>query len=299
MLLKQIVDLYLASLKIERNLSKNTIQAYKQDLSLFIQFCDEQKLSLQTIDSVHIDQFLQEYLSSQFETSTFARHISSLKSFFKYALSESFTTKNPTELLEGPRLSKYLPDTLSIDEISSIFEQIDLNQKGGLRDKALIELLYSCGLRISEALQLDLENIDLKEGWIRPTGKGNKQRLVPLGTSAITTLQSWMHKRFEFSPKCDILIINLRGNKLSRMGAWKIIQKHTAFLNRDIHPHTFRHSFATHLLEGGMDLRVLQELLGHADLTTTQIYTHVDTRFLKEEHKMFHPREKKSAKNAN
>jgi integrase/recombinase XerD len=192
-------------------------------------------------------------------------------------------------------MEKYLPQCLSIDEISQVFENISANDKFGMRDMALLELLYSAGLRISEAVSLKLEHIQLDNGWLTPVGKGNKQRLVPLAGKAKENLEIWLKKwRQEFKPKTDTVILNFHGKKLSRVGAWKIIQARTAFLGKSsISPHSFRHSFATHCLAGGMDLRILQELLGHANLSTTQIYTHLDSFYLKNEHRHFHPRERK------
>ncbi|MDR2581247.1 MAG: tyrosine-type recombinase/integrase [Fibromonadaceae bacterium] len=186
-----------------------------------------------------------------------------------------------------------MPQCLSIDEVSQIFENIDPNDKFGMRDTVLLELLYSMGLRISEAVQLKLEHVQLDNGWITPVGKGNKQRLVPLSGKAKQSLELYVRDaRQKFKPKIDTLILNFHGKKLSRVGAWKIIQARTAFLGKSsISPHSFRHSFATHCLAGGMDLRILQELLGHANLATTQIYTHLDSSYLKEEHRRFHPRE--------
>ncbi|MDR2732410.1 MAG: tyrosine-type recombinase/integrase, partial [Fibromonadaceae bacterium] len=225
--------------------------------------------------------------------SSLARHYSSLRGFLSYLEERDLLDFSPENLYSAPRLEKYLPQCLNIDEISAIFESIPANDKFGMRNIALIELLYSAGLRISEAVSLKLEHVQLDNGWLTPVGKGNKQRLVPLTGKAKENLEIWLKDwRQQFKPKTDTVILNFHGKKLSRTGAWKIIMECTAFLGKSsISPHSFRHSFATHCLAGGMDLRILQELLGHANLSTTQIYTHLDNSYLKSEHHHFHPRE--------
>ncbi|MCL2283021.1 MAG: tyrosine-type recombinase/integrase [Fibromonadales bacterium] len=280
---------YLRYLALEKNLSRQTIDSYETDLT---PLCTQTELSINSID-----EFLSERAKAfDYKPSSLARHLSSLRGFLYYLEEKQLLEFSPENLFAAPRLEKYLPQCLSIDEIAQVFENIPSNDKFGMRDLALIELLYSAGLRISEAIQLKLEHIQLDNGWITPVGKGNKQRLVPLAGKAKENLELWIKEwRQAFKPKTDTVILNFHGKKLSRVGAWKIIQAHTAFLGKDsISPHSFRHSFATHCLAGGMDLRILQELLGHANLSTTQIYTHMDNSFLKSEHHHFHPREKKS-----
>ena len=278
---------YLRYLALEKNLSKQTIKSYETDLK---RFCELTELTLDTIDA-----YLHERAKTfDYKPSSLARHISSLRGFLNYLAEQGKLDFSPENLLEAPRLEKYLPQCLSIDEVAQIFENIPANGKFSMRDLALLELLYSMGLRISEAVSLKLEHVQLDNGWITPVGKGNKQRLVPLSGKAKRNLEIWIKQwRQELKPKVDTVIINFHGKKLSRVGAWKIIQKHTAFLGKtSISPHSFRHSFATHCLNGGMDLRILQELLGHANLATTQIYTHLDNSYLKIEHHYYHPREK-------
>ena len=195
-------------------------------------------------------------------------------------------------MLERPKLGHYLPQYLTREEVDSVFESA-ANGKNPLRDTALFELMYSAGLRISETLGIKLSQLDLDNEWLTPIGKGNKQRLVPLGSKAKENLKVWIEEGRPLThPTTDNIILNSRGKPMTRMGAWKIVQLHTAHLSKQVSPHTFRHSFATHCLEAGMDLRVLQELLGHADISTTQIYTHIDKEFIKQEHRQFHPREK-------
>jgi len=251
--------------------------------------CEQPSLTLNNIDA-----FLSERAKAfSYKPSSLARHLSSLRGFLNYLEEEGELEFSPENLFTAPRMEKYLPQCLSIDEVTQVFNSIPPSDKFSMRDIALLELLYSMGLRISEAVSLKLEHVQLDKGWITPVGKGNKQRLVPLSGTAKKNIELYIKEaRQELKPKMDTLILNFHGRKLSRTGAWKIIQARTAFLGKSsISPHTFRHSFATHCLAGGMDLRVLQELLGHANLATTQIYTHLDNDYLKAEHRRFHPRE--------
>jgi integrase/recombinase XerD len=252
--------------------------------------CEQTALSPASIDS-----FLKERAKAfSYKPSSLARHISSLRGFLIYLEELHELDFSPENLLVAPRLEKYLPQVLSIDEVAEVFENININDRFGMRDLVLLELLYSEGLRISEAVSLKLEHVQLDNGWITPVGKGNKQRLVPLSGKAKKNIEIYIKDaRQQFKPRIDTLILNFHGRSLSRVGAWKIIRDCTAFLCKSsISPHSFRHSFATHCLAGGMDLRILQELLGHTNLATTQIYTHLDNSYLKSEHRRFHPREK-------
>jgi integrase/recombinase XerD len=285
--LPDLLKKYLRYLVLEKNLSGQTIKSYQADLT---PLCEQTELSINIIDS-----FLAERAKAfNYKPSSLARHLSSLRGFLNYLEEQKLLDFSPENLFAAPRMEKYLPQCLSVDEVSKVFENISANDKFGMRDMALLELLYSAGLRISEAVSLKLEHIQLDNGWLTPVGKGNKQRLVPLAGEAKKNLEIWIKEwRQEFKPKTDTVILNFHGKKLSRVGAWKIIQARTAFLERSsISPHSFRHSFATHCLAGGMDLRILQELLGHANLSTTQIYAHLDNSYLKSEHHHFHPREK-------
>jgi integrase/recombinase XerD len=285
--IKSLLKKYLRHLALEKNLSKQTIKSYSSDLT---PLCEQSELSIDSVDSFLIERAK----AFDYKPSSLARHISSLRGFLSYLEELDLLEFSPENLFVAPRLEKYLPQCLSIDEIAMIFENIPANDKFGMRNVALIELLYSAGLRISEAVSLKLEHVQLDNGWLTPVGKGNKQRLVPLTDKAKKNLEIWLKVwRQQFKPKTDTVILNFHGRKLSRTGAWKIILECTAFLGKSsISPHSFRHSFATHCLAGGMDLRILQELLGHANLSTTQIYTHLDNSYLKSEHHHFHPREK-------
>ena len=207
-----------------------------------------------------------------------------------------YIEENPIERLSSPKLSKNLPMVLTVEEINSIINIPDINTKLGLRDKALLEVLYACGTRVTEIINLKISDLFFKEEIIRVFGKGSKERIVPIGSSAIYWVKEYFLKSRPLLEKKmmseNIVFLNNRGMKLSRMGVWKMINKYTfeAGINREVHPHTFRHSFATHLLEGGADLRAVREMLGHADISTTQIYTHIDRDYIKQVHKEFHPR---------
>jgi integrase/recombinase XerD len=285
--ISDLLNEYLRYLVLEKNLSKQTVKSYEADLK---DLCKQTELSKESINL-----FLTEKAkTSNYKPSSLVRHFSSLRGFLNYLEEQNLLNFSPENILATPRLEKYLPQCLSIDEVTEVFENINTNDKFGVRDIALLELLYSTGLRISEAVSLKLEYIQLDNGWITPVGKGNKQRLVPLYGKAKQNLEIWIKEwRQKLKPKTDTVLLNFHGRKLSRVGAWKIIQNRTVFLGKSsISPHSFRHSFATHCLAGGMDLRILQELLGHVNLSTTQIYTHLDNSYLKSEHHHFHPRER-------
>lgn len=289
-----IIRPFVSYLSLEKNLSPQTIEAYKSDLIRFNLWLEDSEFSLEKLSSHVFDEYFSHLGALNYEPSSIARNISSLRASLGFAFKKDMIDFNPKDQLETPKIGRYLPNYLNQDEMKSIFDNIDLSKKLALRDLAIIELLYGCGLRISEALDLRLDQLKLEDGWILPIGKGNKERLVPLANASVINLQNYIkNERPLLAFKTNHLILNSRGQKLSRMGAWKIIQKHTTHLDKKISPHTFRHSFATHLLENGIDLRVLQELLGHADITTTQIYTHLNREFIKKAHKDFHPRENK------
>ena len=286
------MDAYLAFLGVERSLSPATVQSYAEDLRHFAAWLDENSIDLKELTPERLDDFLT-YTAGQAEYSptSIARHFSSLRGFLKYMQSQGEYDFSTESMLERPKLGHYLPQYLTREEVDSVFESA-ANGKNPLRDTALFELMYSAGLRISETLGIKLSQLDLDNEWLTPIGKGNKQRLVPLGSKAKENLRAWIEEGRPLThPTTDNIILNSRGKPMTRMGAWKIVQLHTAHLAKQVSPHTFRHSFATHCLEAGMDLRVLQELLGHADISTTQIYTHIDKEFIKQEHRAYHPRE--------
>lgn len=286
------MDTYLAFLGVERNLSPATIQSYQEDLRHFVGWLDDKGIDLKELTPEKLDEFLTLTAGLEdYSPTSIARHFSSLRGFLKYMQSQGEYDFSTESMLERPKLGRYLPEYLTREEVDSVFESA-AKGKNALRDTALIELMYSAGLRISEALGIKLSQLDLDNEWLTPIGKGNKQRLVPLGSKAKENLKNWIELGRPLThPTTDNIILNMKGKPMSRMGAWKIVQQHTMHLTKQVSPHTFRHSFATHCLEAGMDLRVLQELLGHADISTTQIYTHIDKEFIKQEHRQFHPRE--------
>ncbi len=293
----QFVSEYLAVLRLEKNLSDNTINSYKNDINNFFIFCEENDIDdLNQVNSVHISQFMQIQREAGYKSSTTARYISSLKGFFSYLHQSNYIESDPTESMLSVKLSRKLPTVLSVEEIDKIFSLPDTNDKFGLRDRAILEILYSCGLRVSESINLKKSDLLLKDEVIRVFGKGSKERIIPIGTSAIQWVTKYLINSRPFLVKRnvskDYVFLSVRGSKLSRMAVWKIIDKYVkdAEIKKEIHPHTFRHSFATHLIEGGADLRAVQEMLGHSSISTTQIYTHIDRQYIKQVHHDFHPR---------
>lgn len=292
---------YKAYLQLEKSLSSNSIDAYLHDvekLIQYLQFKNVQK-SPAAISREDIEEFLTWLFDLGINEFSQARILSGLKSFFKYLLLEDEISKSPVELVMGPKLKRKLPDTLSFDEIQSLLDIIDLSTPEGVRNRAIIEVLYSCGLRVSECVSLQISNLHLDVEFIRVLGKGNKERLVPIGTDAIKYILMYKNEiRNHIKVKKqdeDILFLNKRGSHLSRVMIFLMIKKYAeqAGIRKSISPHTFRHSFATHLLEGGADLRAIQEMLGHQSITTTEIYTHLDKDFLRSTIMQFHPRYKK------
>jgi integrase/recombinase XerD len=288
---------YLALLELEKNLSANTIDSYKNDLVSLIKFLEDYNITdpseVKTADLDNYFKFLKE---TGLTANSAARYFSSIKGFFNFLLLNNYIKNNPIEKLSPPKISKNLPSVLSINEIEELLSKPDVNTTTGLRDKAILEVFYACGIRISELISLKISDLYLNEEIIRVFGKGSKERLVPIGSSAIKFVKKYLKKSrplIERKLKSENrLFLNMRGEKLSRMGVWKIVNRYVkeSGILKEVHPHTFRHSFATHLLEGGADLRAVQEMLGHSDISTTQIYTHIDRDFIKQIHKDFHPR---------
>ena len=285
-------------LKLEKSLSENSVQAYLHDVEKFVQFLQYRNYTLlpQNIELTHLQEFLKWINELGMSVTSQARIISGIRSFYSYLALEDIITNDPTLLLELPRFKRKLPDTLEIHEINNLIAAIDLSMSEGQRNKAILETLYSCGLRVSELVNLRLSNLYFKEGFIKVTGKGDKERLVPIGNIAMRQINIYQNE-----VRChivsqkeneDFLFLNRRGRKLSRIMIFIIIKQlaEKIGLNKKISPHTFRHSFATHLLEGGADLRAIQEMLGHESITTTEIYTHLDRDYLREVIIRFHPR---------
>lgn len=283
-------------LQIERSLSDNSVQAYIRDVDKFANYAIPIELSELQVTRADISNFLAQINQKNISSRSQARIISGIKAFYKYLIMEDYLKINPTELIESPKIGLKLPDTLSLIEIDKLIAAVDLSNKQGERNRAILETLYSCGLRVSELVNLQLSNIHFKEGYLKVTGKGDKERLAPIGGRAIKYLTIYInevrnHQNIKKGNE-DFVFLNNRGAKLTRVMIFIIIQKLTEKigLKKKISPHTFRHSFATHLIEGGADLRAVQEMLGHESITTTEIYTHLDNEYLRSNIIQFHPR---------
>jgi integrase/recombinase XerD len=283
-------------LQIERSLSDNSVQAYIRDVKKFANYAIPIELSELKVTRVDVSNFLAQINQKNISSRSQARIISGIKAFYKYLIMEDYLKINPTELIESPKIGLKLPDTLSLIEIDKLIAAVDLSNKQGERNRAILETLYSCGLRVSELVNLQLSNIHFKEGYLKVTGKGDKERLAPIGGRAIKYLTIYInevrnHQNIKKGNE-DFVFLNNRGTKLTRVMIFIIIQKLTEKigLKKKISPHTFRHSFATHLIEGGADLRAVQEMLGHESITTTEIYTHLDNEYLRSNIIQFHPR---------
>lgn len=286
-----------AWLQLEKSLSDNSVDAYLQDIDKLTAFLElhELKKSPSDIDLKLLENFVKWIHELGMTATSQARIISGLRSFYKYCLLEQLSEKDPTVLLEAPKIRRKLPDTLSIDEINAIIDAIDLSAAEGTRNKAIFETMYSCGLRVSELINLKISSLYLDVGFIKVIGKGDKQRLVPIGSEAIKHIGIYKNNVRNHimikKDKEDFLFLNRRGSQLSRVMIFLILKElvKKAGIEKNVSPHTFRHSFATHLVEGGADLRAVQEMLGHESITTTEIYTHLDRDFLRSTLQQFHP----------
>lgn len=282
---------------IERGLSANTIDAYMHDLDKLIEYAESNNLGLSDIKTRHIESLLADLYDKNITARSIARVLSGLKSFFNFLELDGFIDINPTALIESPSLGQRLPITLSIEEIDDILGVIDVSTSEGTRNYAIIETLYSCGLRVSELINLRFSDLFFNEGFIRVRGKGDKQRLVPISETAIQKIKNYIPYRAQINIKRgseDVLFLSARGTAISRITVFHYVRKYSeeAGIDKDISPHVFRHSFATHLLERGANIRVIQEMMGHEKISTTEIYTHLDTQYLREEILEHHPRSK-------
>ncbi len=292
---------YKAYLQLEKSLSDNSVEAYMCDLEKLTQYLQAENNMKTPADIVlkDLQEFIQGIAKMGINATSQARIISGIKSFFKYCLIENIIIKDPSVLLEAPKLKRALPDVLSFDEIEKIIAAIDMSTPDGTRNRAILETMYSCGLRVSETVNLKLSNLYLDIGFVRVIGKGDKERLVPVGSDAIKHIKIYKENiRNHITPKKnneDIVFLNRFGSGLSRVMIFYIIKDlaKKAGITKSISPHTFRHSFATHLVEGGADLRAVQEMLGHESITTTEIYTHLDRDYLRSTLNQFHPAFKK------
>jgi len=288
---------YKSFLKLEKGLSDNSVEAYLADLRKLIQFLEIRGVEVDPggVDHGHLQLFLVWINELGLSARTQARILSGLKAFFRYLLLEELIERDPTALLEGPRLGRKLPEVLTVEEIDRILDRIDLSRPEGRRNKAMLEVLYSCGLRVSELVGLKLSNLYRTEEFIRVIGKGDKERLVPVSRKALKEIDLYLPDRNSLAIQPgqeDILFLNRRGRMLTRVMVFTIIRELAAAagIRKSVSPHTFRHSFATHLVEGGADLRAVQEMLGHESIITTEIYTHLDREYLREAILSYHPR---------
>jgi len=287
-------------LLLDRGLSRNTLDAYERDLVRYLVFLQEEKLlDPEECTDNHIRKLLKQLLALELSETSLARNISSIRSFHKFLHLQGIMLHDPAALIDLPKRKRKLPVCLNITEIEAVFEQPDLKMARGLRDKALLETMYASGLRVTEAISLNRSNLLAEEGLLRVFGKGMKERIVPIGETAITFIKRYNR---EVRPALasrglggDVIFLSMKGRPLTRVAVWKILKAYTAAagIEKNVSPHTLRHSFATHLLEGGASLRAVQEMLGHSDIVTTQIYTHLDRAYLQEVIKTFHPREQK------
>ncbi len=299
---KRAIEGYKAYLQLEKGLSTNSVEAYLRDADKLRQFIgsdDTQPGAFNKIELTHLEQFVRFLNELGVSVRTQARVISGIKSFFSYLMLEEWIVNDPSELLEGPKLTKYLPDVLSIEEVERILEAVDLSHPQGHRNRAMLETLYACGLRVSELIKLRMSALYFDIGFIKVHGKNNKERLVPIGQSAMSFINLYLTHYRNHQSKIkkgheDFVFLNRNGAHLSRVMVFMVIKDTVAKagIDKQVSPHTFRHSFATHMVERGADLRAVQEMLGHESITTTEIYTHLDNSFLRDTIEHFHPRGK-------
>ena len=293
-----LIKRFLIYLRLEQSLSDNSVEAYMHDIELLMQYLESTNHSklLKDINQENIENFLAYLYDLGLSANSQARILSGIKKFYAYLLQEKLVTENPTQLISSPSIGRHIPDVLSYEEICSLIDSIDLSLPFGHRNKAIIEIMYGCGLRVSEVTSLKISNIYFEDEFIRIFGKGDKERLIPISQSIIKTLNLYIDGERKFqniNPKhTDTLFINRRGSGLSRQMVFLIIKDlaEKAGIKKNIGPHTIRHSFATHLLEGGADLRAVQQMLGHSSISTTEIYTHISDQYLREVITLFHPR---------
>ena len=291
------IDDYISFLRAEKSLSENSVSAYRTDMEKLRVYADSIGVEPESITHDHLQNFLAYLHDLGLNKRSQSRILSGVRGFYKYLLIEEVIDSDPTELIESPKIGRKLPEFLTITEIDAMQAAIDLSKSDGHRNKAIIETLYSCGLRVSELVNLKLTELFFADGYIRVIGKGNKERLVPIGHKAIRDINQYLQQRNDVNSRIDeeyknIVFLNRWGRQLTREMVFTIIKKYAklAGINKNISPHTLRHSFATHLVEGGADLRAVQEMLGHESIQTTEIYTHLDREYLRETILKFHPR---------
>ncbi len=294
--METIIEEYLKFIQIEKGLSENTIGAYRIDLKKYQLYMQEQKIAhIGFIDRQTIQECLGSLIDQGASAKSIARFISTIRSFHQFALREKYAAKDPTVLIETPKYEKKLPDVLDVEEVIQLLETPDLTKNNGYRDRTILELLYATGMRVTELIQIEIDDVNLIMGFVKVFGKGNKERIIPLGDTVIEYLDTYINNvRPQLLKKTvtNVLFLNLHGRPLTRQGIWKLIKQYglRANINKTLTPHTLRHSFATHLLENGADLRAVQEMLGHSDISTTQLYTHVSKTQIRQMYNQFHPR---------
>ncbi|HOI32713.1 MAG: site-specific tyrosine recombinase XerD [Bacteroidales bacterium] len=294
---RALIHAYEEHIRLELALSENSIKAYLHDIKLFMDFKSLYKsdVSLDNINQKLLTHFVEELTELGFTSNSQSRILSGLRSFYRFLEEEDLITGNPTRLIEMPQTGRKLPEVLTYEEIISMLQQMDLSDFNGHRNKCMIELLYACGLRVSELANMRINQVYDKDEFIRVNGKGNKERLIPIGKNTLKNLKLYLSDvRTQYKSKNDFLFVNKFGKPLSRQSIHKLVKvlAEKAGIKKSISPHTFRHSFATHLLEGGADLRAVQQMLGHSSISTTEIYTHIDREYLRETIISFHPRSK-------
>jgi len=294
--MRELADTFLNYLSVERGLSNNTIISYKEDLKCYIDFLMSRSINvLSKVTKNDITDFMLFQKDKGLTANSIARRLAAIKSFHRFLLRERILNTDPTNLVDSPKLWKKVPETLSLNEVEALINQPDIRDKQGIRDRAFLETLYATGMRISELANLKIDNVNLEVGFVRCIGKGNKERIIPLGKKAIQNINRYLQisrPKLLNKKESEFLFLNRFGKKISRQSLWKIIKRYArdAGIKKPIKPHILRHSFATHLLERGADLRSVQEMLGHANISTTQIYTHINKDRLKTIHRTFHPR---------
>ena len=292
----EFVELFLNYLSVERGLSRNTIVSYNEDLKCYIGFLKTRSVdTLSKTTKNEIVDFMLYQKDKGLSANSIARRLAAIKVFYRFLVRERILKNDQTSLIDSPKLWKKIPETLSLNEVDALLGKPDIRDKQGIRDKAILETFYATGMRVSEVVNLKMDNVNLDIGFLRCIGKGNKERVIPLGKKAINSIKRYLgvsRPKLLRKKECEFLFLSRLGKRISRQSLWKIIKRYAraARIKKPIRPHILRHSFATHLLERGADLRSVQEMLGHSNISTTQVYTHINKERLKSIHKMFHPR---------
>jgi len=294
--MRELIDVFLNYLSVERGLAQNTMISYREDLNHYMDYLDRRHIdALSKTDKNDIVNFMLDQKDRGLSANSVARRLAAIKVFYRFLVRERILKEDSTSLIDSPKLWKKIPETLSLNEVDALLAQPNIRDTQGIRDKAILETLYATGMRVSEVVNLKSDNVNLEVGFLRCIGKGNKERVIPLGRKSIASIQRYLDSarpRLLKKKTSEHLFLSRLGKKISRQSIWKIIKKYArdAHIKKPLRPHTLRHSFATHLLERGADLRSVQEMLGHANISTTQIYTHINKDRLKTIHKMYHPR---------